>query len=76
MRADAPSILKEARLAADLTQAELGKLAFNLQDEQAAYNAVSRMEKGEASFHRIIDAAGALGLGWEAVVEFVLDEPG
>lgn len=73
MRATAPEAIKKARKDLGWSQAKLGKKAFQLDDEQAAYNAVSRLEKGEASPIRFMDAAGALGLSLEDVIEFVPD---
>lgn len=74
VRADSGAMIRAARLAADMTQLELGKLAFDLDDPNAAKVAVSRLENGEASYGRVLAAAGALGLGWEKVIEFVPDE--
>lgn len=73
VRDTAPDAIKRARKELGWSQAKLGKKAFKLEDEQAAYNAVSRLEKGEASPIRFMDAAGALGLRLEEVIEFVPD---
>jgi transcriptional regulator with XRE-family HTH domain len=73
VRDTAPEAIRARRNELGWSQARLGKKAFNLEDEQAAYNAVSRLEKGEASAMRFMDAAGALGLSLDAVIEFVPD---
>ncbi len=73
MRANAPQTIRDARSLLGWSQAKLGRKAFNLEDEQAAYNAVSRLEKGDGSAMRFMDAAGALGLDLEDVIEFIPD---
>jgi transcriptional regulator with XRE-family HTH domain len=74
VRASAPELIKERRRALAMTQAELGRRAFNLADPTAAQVAVSRLEKGDASMVRVMDAAGALGMDLTDVVEFVPDD--
>jgi transcriptional regulator with XRE-family HTH domain len=75
VRSDAPETIRQARAAQDMDQAELGRLACGLQDEQAARNAISRLERGEnVSMTRMMDVAGALGLDLLDVIEFVPDD--
>jgi ribosome-binding protein aMBF1 (putative translation factor) len=73
VRENAPAVIRAAREGLGWSQARLGRKAFNLEDEQAAYNAVSRLEKGDASAMRFMDAAGAMGLALGEVIEFIPD---
>lgn len=71
VRADAPQRLRDARVARGMTQDELGRQALGLLDKQAAFNAISRLERGEGSLTRYMDVAHFLGLTIMDVVEWV-----
>lgn len=76
MRADAAATIRAAREELGWSQLRLGRKAFGL-DGQAAYNAVSRLERGDPSVStvRYMDAAGVLGLAVMDVLEQVPEPP-
>ena len=69
VRTEAASAIHMARVRQGLSQVELGvMMSYSLSSGQTV---VSRLEAGLGTVEQAINAAGALGLAWDAVIEWV-----
>lgn len=71
-RPDAPAKIRASREAQGLTQVQLGRLLLYPTDA-AGQRAVTRVELGEAGLEGVMNAAAALGLKLEEVIEWASD---
>lgn len=74
VRPEGPSKIRAAREKQGLTQVQLGRLLLYPTDA-AGQRAVTRVELGEAGLEGVMNAAAALGLSLEEVIEWASDRP-
>lgn len=70
VRAEAARVIRAARTSAGLSQTELG-LRMDTQGATAAQQVVHRVESGKGSMESVMNAAAALGIPFEDVIEYL-----